>query len=96
MANENGWIKLLVKSLIGFSILALITVIGFMGDAIDANDKTNTKDHTEMRKETEQKVSEAEKNFDKKVEKIVDKQEIMLVQQTRILTLLEGMNNETQ
>jgi len=100
--NRNGWVvKWLVCALWGL----LITGLLFLANNVIANQNKNVDTHKEMigvsvaehediREEIQETAQELRKDFTEQVDKIDDKQEILLVQQTRILTILEGMEDD--
>jgi len=74
MANSNN---LAIKILAGFVTVAIIGVLSFMGTSIDANDKTNIKDHISIRKEAEEGKDDLRKELMKEVTLLRTEQRIM-------------------
>lgn len=86
--KPNG---LTVKILAGIVTTIFSGVIFFMGTAIDANDKINVAEHTAIREEATGKVETLRTELKQDIRDIKADQQVMLVQQTRMLTILEGM-----
>ena len=89
MANNN----LAIKILGGFVTVAIIGTSTFMGRAIDANDKANTKDHVDIRKEAEQGKDKVRKELMSEIALLRTEQRVMRkennVSFTKVLIAIE-------
>lgn len=89
MANNN----LAVKILAGFVTVAIVGVFSFMGSSIDANEKTNTKDHINIRKEAENGKDNLRKELMSKIEAVQMEQKAMRKENnasfTKVLVAIE-------
>ena len=92
----NGyWI---VKSLVAALWLVVVTTFLFVGNTVKANDEKATTEHTAIRKEIgvekekiEAKVEKVRENIEKNIDKIQTTQTTLLVQNERMLTILEQL-----
>jgi len=86
MANGNGWVvKWLVGALWGIVVLAIVTI----GNNVIANDKKSTDSDKEIMQAFQKADSELIEKINSNQEKNNNKLTKMLVQQTKILTILE-------
>ena len=89
VVQTNGssvWVRWLVGTLWGVEV----AVILFMGNIVNANDKTNTADHKNMRLEVLKQDKELKQEIMADIKEIRKEQKILLVQTTEIATILKG------
>ena len=87
----NGWIT---KWLVGALWGVLVGVVLFIGNVVKANDERATKSHTDIRNEfniADQKIRE---KIAEDIVKIKEDQTKMLVQLTKVLTMLKSIKED--
>ena len=90
MENNKWVVKWLVGALWGVIILALDTLT----NNVIANEKKSTDGDKEITKEFQLADSKLREKIDANQEKLQEKMTTMLVQQTKILTILENKLND--
>lgn len=88
--NGNGWTKWLVGTL--WSVV--MAVILFMGNVVKANDIKATEEHKSIREEFREADQKIIDKVAQDIKEIQRDQTTMLVQQTKILTILKEIKAE--
>ena len=87
----NGWVT---KWLVGALWGVLIGIIVFMGNVVKANDIKSTEEHTNIRHEFNEADQKIREKIAADIEKIRADQTTMLVQLTKVLTMLKNIKED--
>lgn len=90
MPQADGKWQLAFWIITGF----FVTSIVFLGNGVIANDRRNTEEHTEIRSEIDAKTEEIEDTIEDKIDDIRLEQMSIGKTQTKILTILERIDDQ--